>query len=78
MAGSANTLTIIGALLALGGIAAFAVPEFTTHQTEEVAHIGDLKVQANEEKSHVIPPLVSGGAIVIGIVLIGAGVMRRS
>ncbi len=77
MAKSSNVITIFGAVLALAGVAAFAIPQFSTHQTEEVAHIGDLKVQAQEETPHTIPPLVSGAAIVIGIVMIGAGVMRQ-
>jgi len=77
MASSNNSLVIFGAVLTIAGIAAFAIPQFTTHQNEEVAHIGDLKVQAQEETSHTIPPLVSGGAVLIGLILIGVGALRR-
>jgi hypothetical protein len=74
---STNGLTIGGAILVLVGLAGFAVPMFTTQQTTDVARIGDLKIQAMESTSHVIPPLVSGGVLVLGIVLIGAGLFTR-
>ena len=67
-----------GALLVLLGLVGFAMPIFTTHQTTEVAKIGDLKLEATESKSYVIPPLLSGGALALGVVLIGAGIVRRS
>ena len=49
---------------------------FTTHQTTDVAKIGDLKLQATQNTAYVIPPLASGGALALGIVLIGAGFFR--
>jgi hypothetical protein len=74
---STNGLTIGGAILVLAGLVGFAIPIFTTQQTTEVARIGDLKIQATESTSHAIPPLVSGGVLVLGIVLIGAGLFSR-
>ena len=67
-----------GAILVLLGLIGFAMPIFTTQQTKEVAKIGDLKIQATENKSYVIPPLLSGGALALGVVLIGAGIVRRT
>ncbi|MBC7634757.1 MAG: hypothetical protein H7251_04060 [Acetobacteraceae bacterium] len=72
-----NGQTTIGVVLVALGLLGIAVPYFTTQQTTEVARLGDLKLQTTENKSYAIPPLVSGGAIVLGIVLIGAGVYRR-
>ena len=40
MGRSMNSLMILGALLALLGIAGLAIPEFTTQKTEDVAKIG--------------------------------------
>ncbi len=74
---SRNGLIMVGAILALVGIIALGIPRITTQETKEVARIGDLKIQATEDKSYFIPPLVSGGALLLGIVLIGAGVMTR-
>lgn len=72
-----NGLTIAGVALVLLGLVGFAIPIFTTEQTKEVARVGDLKLQATESTSHVIPPIVSGGALVLGVVLIGAGLYQK-
>ena len=77
MRSSMNALVIAGALLALLGIVGLAIPVFTTAQTTDVAKIGDLKLQATEHHSYVVPPLVSGGALAIGIVLAGVGFFQR-
>ncbi len=74
---SRNGLIMVGAILALVGIIALGIPRITTQETKEVARIGDLKIQATEDKSYFIPPIVSGGALLLGVVLIGAGVMTR-
>lgn len=68
-------LVLIGVIVAILGLVGMAVPYFTTSQTRDVVKLGDLKVTAKEETTHVIPPLVSQGALVLGIVLIGAGLV---
>lgn len=68
-----NGLMAGGVGLALLGLIGFAIPIFTTQQTNEVARVGDLKLQSTETTSHAIPPIVSGGTLVLGIVLIAAG-----
>lgn len=78
MSGSKSTLIIVGALLVILGIAGLAVPYFTTQQTKDVASIGSLKVQTQQSTPHEIPPLVSGGAIVVGVVVMGAGLFRTA
>jgi hypothetical protein len=70
-----KSLVILGAIIALLGLIAFAIPSFSTHETKEVAKIGDLKLQANTEQEHFIPPLVSEGMILLGVLIIGAGVL---
>ena len=77
MRSSMSALMIIGALLALVGIVGLAVPEFTTQHTKDVANVGPLHVQATEHESHFIPPVVAGGALALGIVLIGGGLVQR-
>jgi len=72
-----NGLTTGGGALVLLGLVGFATPIFTTQQTTEVARIGDLKLQSTESTSHVIPPILSGGALVLGAVLIGAGFYQK-
>ncbi len=77
MSGSTNMVVIIGAVLALLGITTLAIPIFTTTQTKDVADIGDLHVTAKEQDTHVVPPLLSEGALAIGVVLIGVGLVSR-
>ena len=77
MRSSMSALMIIGALLALVGIVGLAVPEFTSQHTKDVANVGPLHVQATEHESHFIPPAVAGGALALGIVLIGGGLVQR-
>ncbi len=75
---AATGLLLFGAVLVLLGIAGLALPSFTTQDTKDVAKIGDLKVQAKEDTTHFIPPAVSEGALVVGVVLLGAGFLRRT
>lgn len=77
MGRSMSGLMIGGAILILLGLLAFAIPVFTTQQTTDVARIGDLKLQTTESKSYIIPPFVAGGALVLGVILIGAGFYQR-
>jgi len=72
-----SPLTIGGAILILLGLIGFAIPIFTTQQTTDVARIGDLKIQTTESTSHVIPPIVSSGALVVGVLLLGAGLFQK-
>jgi hypothetical protein len=70
-------IVIGGVSLALLGLAGTAMPVFTTEQTKDVVKIGDLKIQAQEQTSHVIPPMLSGGAILIGALMIVGGFYSR-
>ncbi|MGC2755609.1 MAG: hypothetical protein WA217_03615 [Candidatus Binatus sp.] len=72
-----RSVILFGAMLAILGLVAFAMPSFNTEETKDVVKLGDLKVQAKTEEPHVIPPIVSEGAILLGILLIGAGVVMN-
>ena len=72
-----NGLMAIGAVLVFVGLVGFAIPVFTTQSTETVVKIGDLKLQNTEDTSHRIPQFVSGGVLVLGLVLIGTGIVRK-
>jgi hypothetical protein len=68
---------MIGAIIALLGLLALAQPMFTTNQTKNVATFGDLKIQANEQTSHEIPPILSGAALIIGLVMVAGGLYQK-
>ncbi|HVB55143.1 MAG TPA: hypothetical protein VNE63_01755 [Candidatus Acidoferrales bacterium] len=70
-------ITWLGALLVLLGILGLAIPVFTTSQTRNVAQVGSLKIQSTEQSKHVVPQPLSAGVLVLGVVLIGAGLYRR-
>jgi hypothetical protein len=69
-----KSIVILGATIALLGLITFAVPAFNTEVTKDVVRLGDMKVQAKTEETHVVPPILSEGAIALGVLLIGAGV----
>jgi hypothetical protein len=69
-------IILMGAALALLGLLGLAIPEFSTTQTKDVAKIGDLKIQANEETAHAVPPMLAGGALILGLALVGVGYMK--
>jgi drug/metabolite transporter (DMT)-like permease len=72
-----NSITWLGAVLALLGILGLAIPVSTTSHTEDVIKLGDLKVQGTKTTYHAVPQALSVGALVLGVVLIGAGVYSK-
>ncbi|MDP2334098.1 MAG: hypothetical protein Q8M19_25770 [Reyranella sp.] len=72
-----SPLVVVGTILVILGLIGFAIPIFTTQEITELARVGELKLQATETTSHIIPPLLSGGVLVLGVVLIGAGLYRK-
>jgi hypothetical protein len=70
-------MVMIGAIIALLGLLAIAQPIFTTNQTKNVATFGDIKIQANEETSHAIPPILSGAALIVGLVMVAGGLYQK-
>lgn len=67
----------LGTLLALLGMLGLALPVFTTSQTKDVVNLGDLKIQNTERSAHTVPRALSAGVLVLGVVLIGAGLYQR-
>ncbi len=75
--GRTNGLMILGVVLVVAGLLGFAIPVFTTHQTRDVARIGELKIQTTEDTPHITPPLLSGGVLMLGVLLIGVSVYQK-
>jgi hypothetical protein len=73
-----NPLIIIGIFLLLFGAGTLLIPTFTTQNTTDVAKIGDLKIQTQQETPHTIPLPLSGGALLLGAALLAAGLYRRT
>ncbi len=71
-----KSVVIFGAIIALLGLLGFALPVFTTHEIKDVAKLGDIKIQT-KKTSQVVPRVVSGGAIVLCLGLIAAGLTMK-
>ena len=72
-----SKLMLGGAVLVILGVLGFAVPYFITSSTDEVAKVGDVKLEATEHTTHAVPPALAGGLLLLGIVLLGMGATRR-
>jgi hypothetical protein len=72
-----KSITWLGAFIALLGVLGLAIPVFRTSQTRDVASLGDVKIQSTEQSTHVVPLALSASGLVLGLVLIGAGVYTR-
>jgi uncharacterized membrane protein len=69
-------ITIIGVLLIVLGVVAFAYEGITYTTKEKVVDLGPLKVEAKRERTIPLPPVLGGIALVGGIVLVIAGARR--
>ena len=65
--------TIVGILLIILSIGSFAYQGFTYTTQEKVAEVGNLQLTAEKEKVVWVSPIVSGLALVAGIVLVVVG-----
>jgi hypothetical protein len=69
--------TVIGIVLILLGIVGFAVGGFSFHHEKKDVDLGPLQVSHEKKESVPIPPILSGIALVGGIVLVIAGAKSR-
>jgi hypothetical protein len=69
-------ITIVGVLLIVLGVVAFAYQGITYTTNEKVVDLGPLKVEAKRERTIPLPPLLGGLALAGGIVLVIVGARR--
>jgi uncharacterized membrane protein len=68
-----KTNMLIGIILIVIGIIAFAYQGITYTTREKVVDIGPIQVSADKTKTIPLPPIVGGIALVGGIVLLVLG-----
>jgi hypothetical protein len=70
--------TVIGILLVVLGIVGFAVGGISFSHQEKDIDMGPVQVSHRENKTVPISPILSGIALVGGIVLVGVGVRSKA
>ena len=68
-----KTNSLIGIILIVIGIIAFAYQGITYTSREKVVDLGPIQVTADKTKTLPLPPIVGGLALVGGIVLLVLG-----
>jgi hypothetical protein len=68
-----KTYTLVGIVLIIIGIIAFAYQGITFTTREKVVDIGPIHMTADKERTLPLPPIVGGISIVGGIVLLVVG-----
>lgn len=68
-----KTYTLIGIILIVIGVFAFAYHGFTYTTTEKVVDLGPLHVTAEKQKTIPLPPIIGGIALAGGVVLLVMG-----
>ena len=67
---------LLGIVLIILGIVAFAYQGITYTTQEKVLDIGPIKATVEKEKTIPLPPLVGGAALIGGIVLLLMGTRK--
>lgn len=68
-----KTNTILGIILIVVGIAAFAYQGITYTTREKVVDVGSVHITAEKTKTLPLPPIVGAVALIGGIVLLVTG-----
>ena len=72
-----KSISIVGVLLIVSGIAALVLGELSFTKRETVLQIGDAKVQTQTRDTIPLPPIAGIAAIVAGVVLVVVGYRKR-
>lgn len=68
-----NTLTVIGVILIVLGIVAFAYQGITYTTREKAIDLGPIQVTAEKTRTIPLPPVVGAITLIGGIALVVAG-----
>ena len=71
-------MKIAGIILIVLGLVCLLLGAIPYNKTENVAQIGDLKMQVTEKKQFAVPPLVAGIAVLAGAAMVFAGSRKRA
>jgi hypothetical protein len=69
--------TILGIVLIVAGVLAFAYGGFSYTRKEKIVDVGPIEATAEKRETVPIPPILGGAAIIGGIALLVVGARRR-
>ncbi|OYV07388.1 MAG: DUF3185 domain-containing protein [Verrucomicrobiales bacterium VVV1] len=72
-----NMLSIVGIVMIVAGAGLLAYGGFTTTTRENVVDLGPLKVQADVERRHSVPPVISWALLGGGLVVMVMGLKKK-
>ena len=73
-----NVKRAIGILLIIAGLVGFFVGSVSFTTSEEVADVGPVEIEKQEERTLPLGPIASGTAVVAGIALVGFSFRKSS
>ena len=73
-----RSMAIVGVVLILLGVAALVYQGITYTSRETVVDVGPLHATADREKTLPLPPVLGIAAVAGGVVLLVAGLRKRS
>ncbi len=72
-----NGISIVGIIMIVAGGGLLAYGGFTTTKRENIIDVGPLKVQADVEERHSVPPVVSWALLGGGVVVLVLGMKKK-
>ena len=73
-----KTATIVGIILIVLGVLGFIFQSVSFTDKETIVDAGPIEIEAEREETIPIPSLLSGIAVVGGIVLVAVGAKKKS
>ena len=72
-----NIQSIVGIVMIIAGGALLAYGGFTTTSRENIIDAGPIKIQADVEEQHRVPPVVSWALLGGGVAVLVLGVKKK-
>lgn len=69
--------SIVGIVMIIAGAALLAYGGFTTTKRENIIDVGPIKVQAEVEERHPVPPVISWALVGGGVVVLFLGSKKK-
>ncbi len=72
-----NIQSIVGIVMIIAGAALLAYGGFTTTKREKIIDVGPIQVEADVEKRHEIPPVLSWALLGCGVLVLVLGAKKK-